>query len=578
MAVGGGDSSRWSSMARQRFLFAVVLTSLGLGVGALSAMPAEPQSVAIGDPAGNPGPVRVVADSKHDLSPPLREMALIPPGPRRELETELMHFPGGQNEEPDAALQRSLPAAPSAMPAPLIQFDGMTAATGGCSCTPPDTDGEVGPHHFLQMVNTAFQVFSLTGTSLYGPASINTVWTGFGGACQSENAGDPIVIYDQLADRWVISQFTDGTAPYFECIAVSQTGDPTGAWYRYAFQTSATKFNDYPKLGVWPDGYYMSANLFFLPGTWAGTGFYAFEREKMLAGLPATMQLFELPAADWGGALPSDLDGSTLPPAGAANVFVEILDGAWDPGNWPNDELHFHQFHVDWVTPANTTFNAAPIQVPVATFDGLLCNFGPCVPQVATAQKLDTLSDRLMFRLAYRNFGDHEALVVNHTADAGTNQAAFRWYEIRNPRGNPPTIYQQSTFAPDAVQRWMGSMAMDSLGNIALGYNGSSASQSPDIRYTGRLAADPLNTLPQGEAVLITSPASQTGAERWGDYSDLTLDPANDCAFWFTGEYATGSAFAWKTRIGAFRFPSCNTLFVDGFEVGTTNIWSASAP
>jgi len=183
-----------------------------------------------------------------------------------------------------------------------------------------------------------------------------------------------------------------------------------------------------------------------------------------------------------------------------------------------------------------------------------------------------------MFRLGYRNFGTHESLVINHTVDAATNQSAIRWYEIRNPRGNPPTLFQQSTFAPDSTHRWMGSAAMDSQGNMAVGYTASSSAQKPDIRYTGRLVGDPANTLPQGEIVLITSINSQTGASRWGDYSDLTLDPADDCTFWHANEYANGSAFAWRTRIGAFRFPSCNTIFKDGFEVGSTGIWSSQTP
>ncbi|MCB9377352.1 MAG: hypothetical protein H6511_01120 [Holophagales bacterium] len=545
---------------------------------ALGATPSVAQSVALGDPADNPGPVRVVADSKHDLSPPLREMPMIPPYGVRALESEAMHpFPLGNENTPDAALQTSLPElGQPAIPGTLVQFEGVAAAQSSCGCTPPDTNGEIGPRHFVQMVNSALAVYSRSGSLLWGPAAINSIWAGFGGACQNENAGDPVVVYDQMADRWVISQFTDTGSPFFECIAVSQTADPTGAWYRYAFQTSTTKFNDYPKLGVWTDGYYMTANLFILPSTWAGTGVYAFDRAKMLAGLPATMQLFELPPADWGGMLPSDLDGFGLPPAGAPNVMVEVLDGSWDPGNWPNDELHFHQFHVDWTTPANTTFNQTPIQVPVATFDGLLCNFGACVPQSGTATKLDTLSDRLMYRLAYRNFGTHEALVLNHTVDAGTNQAAIRWYEIRDPRGNPPTIFQQSTFAPTTLQRWMGSIAMDSVGNAALGYNGSSSAQSPDIRYTGRAATDPLNQMTLGEMVMIASSASQTSASRWGDYSDLTVDPLDDCTFWLTTEYAVGSAFSWHTRIGAFRLDQCPTLFRDNFEIGTTNFWTST--
>lgn len=561
------------SSAVHRFSLQVAM----LGLVAAGAASAQSAPVALGDPAGNPGPVRVVGESKRDLSQPWREMpaAVLQPKPRGELETELMRWPKGEETDTDAALQSWLPESPTAMPSASVQFDGISLATSGCGCMPPDTNAEVGSHHVVEMVNVALQVFDKSGTSLFGPVAINSIWSGFGGACQNENAGDPVVVFDQLADRWVISQFTDQSAPFFECIAVSQTNDPTGAWYRYAFQTSTTKFNDYPKLGVWPDGYYMTANLF--DPNWAGTGIYAFDRSAMLTGAAATMQMFELPASDWGGMLPSDLDGSTPPPAGAANVMVEILDGAWDPPNWPNDELHFHQFHVDWDTPANTTFNAAPIQVAVAAFDGLLCGFGACVPQSGTAQKLDTLSDRLMFRLAYRNFGTHESLVLNHAADAGSDQAAFRWYEIRDPRANPPTIFQQSTFAPDSVHRWMASAAMDSQGNLAVAYNASSASVTPSIRYAGRLVGDTVSTLPQGEATLLTSATSQTSGNRWGDYSDLTLDPTDDCTFWMALEYANGGS-NWRTRIGAFRFPACATLFKDNFEVGSAGFWSSVTP
>jgi hypothetical protein len=553
----------------------VLFCLAAFAVGAASA------AVKLGDPAGNPGRVHVVRDAKHDLTQPLRSLPAVPPRSRgREMQTEMWRRPAGGVEAPDAAIQGALGRAAATMPAPILQFAGMSDATSGCGCTPPDTNGEVGPHHFVQMANVALQIFDKNGTSLLGPVDVNTIWAGFGGACQTENAGDPVVVYDQLADRWVISQFTDSKAPYFECVAVSQTGDPTGAWYRYAFETSTTKFNDYPKLGVWPDGYYMTANL-FAGNKWAGAGVYVMDRTSMLAGAAATMQFFELPTTDWGGMLPSDLDGSNPPPAGAANVFLEVVDGAWDPTNWPNDELHFHHFHVDWATPANTTFNASPIQVAVASFDGLLCNFGACVPQSGTSQKLDTLSDRLMFRLAYRNFGDHESLVVNHTVDAATDRSEIRWYEIRNPRGNPPTIYQQSTFAPDSVQRWMASAAMDHQGNLAVGYSGSSASQFPDLRYTGRLATDPLSSLPQGEVVFFSSARSQTGAVRWGDYSDLTIDPTDDCTFWYTHEYVDptdGSAFKWHTRVATFAFPSCIEIFADGFESGTSGNWSAHVP
>ncbi|MFN7953505.1 MAG: hypothetical protein U0610_17395 [bacterium] len=561
---------RWPAL-----LAFVITLGLPLGVGATTG------PVKLGDPAGNPGSVHVVKASKHDMTKPLRTMTIVPVRPRNhEMEPERTRRPLGTTQTPDAALQTSIPSTGKTMPSAALEFEGMSDATAGCNCTPPDTNGEIGPHHFVQMVNSALQVFDRTGTSVWGPADINTIWAGFGGSCETENAGDPVVVYDQLADRWVISQFTDSTAPYYECVAVSATGDPSGSWYRYAFQTSTTKFNDYPKLGVWPDGYYMSANL-FIGNSWAGTGAYVMDRASMLTGAAATMQFFELPVSDWGGMLPSDIDGFALPPSGAVNVFAEVVDGAWDPVNWPNDELQFHQFHVDWATPANTTFNSSPIQLAVSTFDGLLCSFAECVPQQTVAQKLDTLSDRLMFRLAYRNFGDHEALVLNHTVDAGSDRSAIRWYEIRNPRANPPTIYQQSTFAPGSLHRWMGSIAMDSEGDIALGYSGSSASQHPDLRFTGRLVSDSLNSLPQGETVFLTSARSQFGASRWGDYSDLTIDPRNDCTFWYTHEYVdptTGSAFSWHTRVASFTYPSCTTIFRDSFEIGATSYWDSAIP
>jgi hypothetical protein len=269
---------------------------------------------------------------------------------------------------------------------------------------------------------------------------------------------------------------------------------------------------------------------------------------------------FGLPATNWGGQQPTDLEGTTLPPAGAPNLFVEIDDSAWDPPNIPTDQLQMWRLHVDFVTPANSTFTPLTPFTPgtLAQFDALLCNFAPCVPQPGTAAKLDTLADRLMYRAAYRNFGTHESVTFNHTVDVATNKAAIRWYEIRGINGTP-SLYQQGTYDPDADHHWMGSIAQDIQGNMALGYSVSSATTYPSIRYTGRLVSDPLGTLPQGEAVLINGSGSQThGSGRWGDYSTMSVDPVDGCTFWYTQEYyAVTSGAGWQTRVGSFKFPGC---------------------
>jgi hypothetical protein len=424
-----------------------------------------------------------------------------------------------------------------------VDFEGVGNIDG---VYPPDTNGDVGPNHYVQWVNLHFQIWNKSGASLYGPAAGNTLWSGFGGACQSQNAGDPVVLYDPIADRWLMSQFTSSN-PYGECIAISQTPDPMGAWYRYFFQLSTSVFYDYPHLGVWPDGYYMSANRF---GTisYKGASAIVFDRAKMLNGQPATYQEKQI-GSSYGTLLPSDLDGTNLPPAGEPNFFAAK----------GSSTLDLWKFHVDWATPGNSTLTG-PTRLAVAPYNQLCASTRNCVKQPGTSVGLDGLGDRLMHRLAYRNFGDHEALVATHNVNAVTSgtQAGVRWYEVRNPN-SAPVIYQQGTLAPDANNRWLGSVAMDQSGNIALGYSVASTSVYPSIRYTGRLAGDPLNQMSQGETTLVTGGGSQTGTGyRWGDYAMMAVDPADDCTFWFTTEYiqSTGTA-PWKTHIGSFKFPTC---------------------
>src|SRR3990172_1213984 len=297
--------------------------------------------------------------------------------------------------------------------------------------------------------------------------------------------------------------------------------------------------NDYPKFGVWPDAYYMSINQFVFSGDtedFAGPGAVAFEREKMLSGLPANMVYFDI-GTPYASLLPSDMDGFTLPPAGSPNYFVQFGDDG--EGVWDTDRLMVFQFHVDWNNPSASTFSG-PSVLNTEPFDSHLCDYywSICIPQPDAGGALTALPDRLMYRLAYRNFGDHESLVVNHTVEVdGADHAGIRWYEIRNP-GGAPTIYQQGTYAPDSNHRWMGSIAMDGNGNMALGYSVSSGTVYPSIRYTGRLVADTPGTLPQGEAVLIAGGGRQThSSSRWGDYSAMSVDPVDDCTFWYTQEY-----------------------------------------
>ncbi len=519
---------------------AVLLSGVALPVSAQGGQP----PVTPGVPPGNPPDIG--PDVRHDVSPPLRTIPPIePPGPPEEIREWLeflqtRHMQRGP-QIVDPVLQGDLvgPAAPAA----IHNFEGVPNLDG---VYPPDTNGDVGPNHYVQMVNLHFQIWDKNGNSLYGPAANNTLWSGFGGPCETRNDGDPIVLYDPIADRWIMSQFTAAN-PYGECIAVSTTGDPTGSWYRYFFQFSTSVFYDYPKLGVWPDGYYLSANRFSTVA-FLGASAIALDRAKMLNGQPATYQEFKT-GTTYGTLLPADLDGATLPLAGAPETFAEIGTSA----------LHLWKFHVDWANPANSTFTG-PTTLSVAAYNQLCPSTRSCIPQPGTSVGLDGIGDRLMHRLAYRNFGDHESLVVTHSVNAASSgtRAGVRWYEIRNP-STTPSLYQQGTFAPDTTHRWMGSIAMDRSGNMAFGYSVSSSSVYPGIRYTGRLAGDPLGQMTQGETTLIAGSGSQTGTgSRWGDYAMMAVDPLDDCTFWFTTEYipTTGTA-PWRTRIGSFKFPSC---------------------
>jgi hypothetical protein len=510
---------------------------------------------------------RVELAAQHDTSAPL---FLIDPKdhlPRAEHEPKRLPMgPAGHFASvPAAQVQTSI--TPLAMPVTQLNFDGVGAGFSGpagvfsVASAPPDTNGDVGPNHYVQTVNTDFAVFNKSGAAVYGPVAINTIWSGFGGGCETNNDGDPTVVYDPMADRFVISQFSVSSTPYMQCVAVSATPDPTGAYHRYAFSYGNTDFTDYPKIGVWPDAYYTTFNVFANGANFSGAKVCAYDRSKMLTGAAATQQCFSTDST-WGGLLPADLDGSRQPPAGSPEYVVAF--GTNNLGVW--------KFHVDWTTPANSTFTG-PTLLAVSAFSPACGGGGTCIPQAGTSQQLDSLADRLMYRLAYRNFGSHESLVTNHSVTAGTS-VGVRWYELRADASHNLSVFQQGTYAPDANYRWMGSVAMDQSGNMALGFSLGGASLNPEIHYTGRLASDAAGTMTQGESTIINGGGVQSGTQgltRWGDYSMMGVDPSDDCTFWYTTEYIPSvGEFNWKTRIGSFKFPGCGGTVTNDFSIGAS--------
>ena len=446
-----------------------------------------------------------------------------------------------------------------------LNFDGVF--TFGARAT-PDTSGAVGATQYVQWVNLSFEVFDkTTGNSIYGPALGSTLWSSLGGPCANNDDGDIIAQYDKAAGVWVMSQHSvSGGPPFYQCVAVSQTSDATGSWNLYAFQLP-TNFPDYPKLAVWPDAYYLTINE-QNPNNFSNLGALvcALDRTNMLLGNPASAQCVQL-ATTYQSLLPSDLDGSIAPPAGSPNYLL----------NMGTNSLNLWKFHVDWTTPSNTTLTG-PVNIPVTSFSTACAGSSNCVPQQGTNQLLDGIGDRLMYRLAYRHFQDgHESLVAAHTVSA---PSGIRWYEIQNP-GGTPEVFQQNTFLPDSNYRWMPSIGMDQTGDIAVGYSVSSSSMMPAIRYTGRAQSDPLNTM-QSENSIMEGSGVQTGSNRWGDYSSMSIDPTDDCTFFYTNQYQQNNgSYNWRTRIASFKFPSCtssplvtvapNGLFFGVYALGVTS-------
>jgi hypothetical protein len=485
-------------------------------------------------------PTRVSARSALHESEPLLRVPL-PPG--------LKH-----PDEADPVLQKPFGARPFSGPklptSATLSFEGLGQGQYGfiALTVPPDTNGAVGTSQYVQWANTSFAVFNKsTGALVAGPVIGGALFKNFGGPC-AKGIGDGVVLYDKFADRWIISQMAARAAPYLECIAVSTSYDASGTYYLYSFQFP--HINDYPKIGIWPDAYYITYNLFDSSLHFINPEVCAYDRVAMSLGQSAKQICFQPPTlfgiSTVFALLPSSADGTTPPPVGAPNYLV----------SFGTNSLKLYEFHVDFSNSANSTFTG-PTFINVAGFTPL-CSGGTCVPQPGSSQQLDSVADRLMYRLAYRNFGDHESLVVNHTVSVGSS-GGIRWYEIQNPGSSSPVVAQQGTFAPDSTYRWMGSIAMDQAGDILLGYSKSDGnSVFPSIALTGRVASDTANTM-EPEINLVSGTGSQN-SNRWGDYSALQVDPVDDCTFWYTQEYLKAGSPRWNTKIASFRFANCGVL------------------
>ena len=506
------------------FLFLVCFSYISFAQGSINSGPEVSQCI------------------NHDTSPPLRD---IPEAPithsnwRDGIVPLLLNQHRFEDQyQNDPVLQETMGTRSDGF---VFQtWDGVTAQ----GYAPPDPTGDAGPNHYMAAANVRFQIWNKTGTSLLGPLNLGTIWSGFPGPWSTSlNDGDAIVLYDEAAGRWFIAQFSlpgYPNGPFYILIAISQTGDPTGAWHRYGF--SFPNMPDYPKFGIWPDGYYMSANAFASGSlNFVGTYLTAFERSQMLTGATAQSVTFTRPASTTWSLLPSDWNGVTAPPAGSPNYYGQIHDNA-DYGG--NDGFDIYPFTVNWVTPGSSTVTG-PVFIATSVFSQLSSG----IPQQGTGTLLDHLSWMTLNRFDYRNFGTHQSMVTCHTVNAGSNRAGVRWYEFRNT-GASWTLFQEGTYAPaDGLNRWMGSVAINAAGHMALGYSVSSTAMFPSIRYTGRYVTDPAGQMTIPEETIFAGLGAQSGLTRWGDYTQMTVDP-NGINFWYVNQYQpSGGSFNWRTRV-----------------------------
>jgi hypothetical protein len=567
--------------------------AVGVAVLALVSGLAAVAAAAVGDTsdpsAGAAGTIKPVFTDAvaHDVSAPLSTLARGKPVAVTPRTFPEQGAPGASSAiaspTRDNAVQAS--AGTQAIAAPLANFEGLSNQDNfdllGFRVNPPDPIGDVGPNNYVEVVNLTFRVFDKSGTPLIPATLLGTLWQGFAVDDCIDPSGDGVVLYDQLAGRWILSQFTtrgldDPTRPFFNCVAVSTTGDPTGSYFRYAFSTGFN-FPDYPKYGVWTDSYVITTREFG-PTTEYGIGVYGLEKSKMLNGQPARAVSFFVDGNDpsllplvGDGLLPADVDGKQKPMSDSAIPLVGTQDDGAAYGA-TSDALNVWDLKVKWRSTPTASL-VLKSQLPVDAFDSIFpCapTARDCLPQPGVSDPgryLDILSyrQRPTWRLAYRNFKGYESLVTSQSVEAAPGQAGMRWYEIRRNLAGSYSVYQQGTYAPsDGVHRWMGSVAQDKFGDMALGYSVvNGVDVYPGIRYTGRLAGDPAGELGLGEGTIVNGSGVQlTTNSRWGDYTSMNVDPVNDCTFWYVNEYYTAAGQAssvagWQTRIASFKLPGC---------------------
>lgn len=437
---------------------------------------------------------------------------------------------------------------------------------------PGDPAMDVGPNHVVQMMNGSggarVQIWDKTGTSLIGPVNFSTLvggtWSGL---------GDPIVIYDERADRWVLTEFCSGCNDLY--IAVSTTPDPLGTYYLYT--VTASSFPDYPKYSIWDNSYVITAN----EGTTNST-VYILDRSSMLSGGTPNAQQFFIPrfgTIGFQAATPVSLMGTAT--SGTPALLMRMRDDAWTGS--ASDALEMWELDINWASPGAATLTQVQT-IPVSAFESELCGYTAfaCIPQAGSGTTLDPLREILMNRIMYRNFGSYEAIVCSHVVDVnttlssgGSDLAGIRWYELRRTGGATGTwtIYQEGTYSPaDGHHRWMPTIGLSASGNIGLAYNVSSSSIHPEIRYTGRKECDPLGVMTETEVQLVDG-TSPNNANRWGDYNAMGVDPSDGETFWFTATY--NPATQARSRIGAFTIDPCNPAVQ--FDNGTYTVNESDA-
>lgn len=409
---------------------------------------------------------------------------------------------------------------------------------------PGDPALDVGPNHVVQMMNggggARVKIWNKSGATVLPEQNFSSL------AGTTPGGGDPIVLYDERADRWLLSEFSSGGSSMY--VAISTTPDPTGSYY--TFTVNANSFPDYPKYSIWDNSYIITAN----EGT-TTSSVYVLNRNAMLTGGAANAQRFTIPrfgTIGFQAGTPVSLMGTI--PAGTPAILMRMRDDAWSGA--ATDALEVWELDINWASPGSATLSQVQT-IGVSPHESELCGYTSfsCIPQQGSGTQLDPLRELLMNRAMYRNFGTHESIVCAHVTDVnGADLAGIRWYELRRTGGSW-SVYQEGTYSPDSDNRWMPTIGISATGNIGLAYNVSSSSLHPEIRYTGRKECDPLGQMTEPETQLVDGTVANN-SNRWGDYNAMGVDPTDGETFWFTAQYNPNSQA--RTRVGAFKIDQCS--------------------